>query len=853
MKRGLSLLLVVFLIFSLGFIFAQENSFAVNDVRVDSGSVNNEIEGDEVLKSINEEYGDIKETDVTFTPDSNFYFIEKIFENFRNDVANMRVKIAEVRELVREGKFEEAKISLERLKNYANEVENNADPEIRNEARQAVAEIIKTIENIKSKIPEEYQKELVDDVLDRSKKIVTAIETNFQIKKLCESLSKSNPLEYSRSLCVKIDDNSQSWMKELNKDLTQEQKDEAINFADIMGECFKTSGKQCKCEDISFVPMSEMCIAARPLAIECSEGDEDSCEKLDNLETPEMPDYLEEVMRNVESRFMEDSYDNHIPVECREAGITGESKGDREKCFEIMVETNAPEECKQALKDSKVTSERDAREICEKIMFEINAPQECIDAGLKNPKECGKYMFKINAPQECVDAGLTGENRNDHKECEKIMRSLENNFNGEGEKEFRGERRGPPGADCMRISNEKERLTCFENTVHGFGDFENKYRQDSKEDFEKRFKITKEKEKMCAESCYAQNAAWDFSNGECRCRSEQNKYNYQKSTNCPAGQHWDSATKIQTPQGSCVPNNCQYGVDPSTGQCDVRRESGNSACAKNTYSCAFSTDCTKVGGYWCPEGTSRYGYCRSISSEDCGVSACGNGKCESGESTGSCPGDCGSSYSGGSCYGKTQSQCTSPCVWYSDSSHLTSRGESSHCDDTAHATSGQPVTSGSGTCSGSPSFSCPTGTLQCINNAWGCSDGNSKSYTEGSQTCPSGSYWNGAKCETQEESCLKGTGCTWSGSYCTCSGSTSGTTGSGTCSSTQTWDGSKCVTMSPGTTTTTTGTTSVSCGPGYHVENGGCVIDSSTSGTTGAVITGKSIFGNPFLEYYFWG
>ena len=71
-----------------------------------------------------------------------------------------------------------------------------------------------------------------------------------------------------------------------------------------MRECMRTSGKECRCEEIDFVPMSNMCSTAKPLAIKCDDGDETSCEELNNLEFPEMPDYLLEVMDNIERNFI---------------------------------------------------------------------------------------------------------------------------------------------------------------------------------------------------------------------------------------------------------------------------------------------------------------------------------------------------------------------------------------------------------------------------------------------------------------------------------------------------------------------------------------------------------------------
>lgn len=187
------------------------------------------------------------------------------------------------------------------------------------------------------------------------------------------------------------------------------------------------------------------------------------------------------------------------------------------ECRKIMIETHAPEECKQALKDAAPKNEREARAICEEIMFKLNAPDECVKAGLKDHKECGKFMFQQNAPEECIDAGITGENRNDPRKCEELMRSL-------GESQFgdnRGPNRGPgPGfnPDCKRIENSEERLKCYDGALQGF---ENRENFQGQGDYEQRFRETKEREKQCAESCSADGGAWSFYKGECVCRQPE--------------------------------------------------------------------------------------------------------------------------------------------------------------------------------------------------------------------------------------------------------------------------------------------------------------------------------------------
>ncbi len=485
-----------------------------------------------------EDAGDLQATP-GITPDSPLYFIDEFFEQFASDLENREEKIAEIKAMVAEGKIEEAKIALEKYKGYADALEKEVAPDDREEAERSAKAIRKAIVEIGNDIPEGERDDFVE-VIEKEKNIQLAAEIAVKIKELCVQLSALDPLEYARVCRTSIDDNAPQWQKKLDKDLTEAQRKEAQEFGQILGECFKTSGQQCRCEDIDFVAMSEMCAVARPLAVACDiEGDEEACDKLDSLEMPELPDYLEDVLFTLESQYAGDNYDHHIPGPCREAGITGRERGDQEKCFQIMIDIEAPPECRDALKEAKVTSEREARKICEAIMFELNGPEECIDAGIRDPRECGKYMFKLNAPQECLDAGLTGEHRKDPEDCEKLMKEQRGEMErfDEGFERGRGpgpEGFGPPGARCMMIQDPNDRLICFEEAVgRDFkGDFEEVHRERYREHFEERYEDykgekqsfedrmaeTMERERQCAKQCSDQGKAWDFSGGVCSCR-----------------------------------------------------------------------------------------------------------------------------------------------------------------------------------------------------------------------------------------------------------------------------------------------------------------------------------------------
>src|SRR3989344_4654412 len=468
-KGGLVLFLVLALIISFSLISAVEETNIDANIEVGAetgtettadGGVETETDTN-IISEIELEYPDAQlEVEAGTTPDSFLYFLDELFDGFSDDLRVREERIAEVREMIQQGKIEDAQRALEKYREIA-------------------------------------------DKLEREEGIITAAEISSKIKELCEQLSSLDPVEYSR-VCLTEDD-APDWHKKLDKRLTEEQREEAIKFGKIMGEGFETSGQQCRCEEIPFTEFAEMCAVAAPLVVKCDiQGDEAACEKMDNLEMPELPEHLQDVLDALENDMSESQLDVHMPRECREAGATNPRE-----CMRIMIQTNAPEECRDALLEANIQNERQARELCEKIMFEQNAPEECIEQGLTNPRECGKLMFQMNAPQECIDAGLTGDSRGDEKKCREIMES-----------QGRGERRGPQGGfggNCQGIQNPEERLKCYDGAIGGTREYRN--------DHDERFRENQEKIRQCAQQCASQQKAWNFENGNCVC-SEGNREDY---------------------------------------------------------------------------------------------------------------------------------------------------------------------------------------------------------------------------------------------------------------------------------------------------------------------------------------
>ncbi|MBI2451623.1 hypothetical protein HYV50_00930 [Candidatus Pacearchaeota archaeon] len=465
-KRGLSFFIVIIILLSSFVVYAQEedNSNSLNDgseepeiIEDDSAENNEETSLEELEKEFSDEELEISPG---ISPDSSFYFIDEFFNRFGSSIGNREEKIAETKAMIQSGKIEEAREALEGYKKYADKLEKEVSPEERKEARKSAAAIHRALKEIESEIPEDEREEFIDDIRKKENAILTAAEIANKIKELCQTLSKLDPTEFYR-VC-KSEDNSPRWHKDLFNDLTEEQEKEARLFFEIMMQCFETGGKECRCEEIPHKAFSNECSVVAPLTAACEEGEETACAQMEE-QTEDIENLLEDaphlqrVLEEIEERFSEAQFDNHVPPECRR-----ENAKTAKECMLVMFRAHAPEECIEALESGEIdfTNEREARMACEEIMFKENAPEECIEAGIKNPKECGVYMFKLNAPEECIEAGLTGEHQSDHRKCETIMREKGGPAG-----------RGPPalGIRCKSIEDPEERLKCYDSALEGTG------------------------------------------------------------------------------------------------------------------------------------------------------------------------------------------------------------------------------------------------------------------------------------------------------------------------------------------------------------------------------------------------
>ncbi|MBU0760905.1 MAG: hypothetical protein KJ858_04395, partial [Nanoarchaeota archaeon] len=424
--------------------------------------------------------------------------------------------------MVEAGNYEAAKEALEKYKESAEELEKEIDPEKIKEAQKSSYTIKKTLKELEGDIPEEYKNDFVTNTLEREEGIRTAVEISSKIKELCVQLAELDPMEYSK-MC-KFDDDAPKWQKKLDKDLSAEQEKVAKEFVNVMKNCFKSSGQDCACEDIPFYDFSIACSKAAPLATACDiDGDEIACDELDNLDMPELPEWLEPIWKDLEMGMNEAQYDMHMPPECVKAGVTNPKE-----CGRIMIKEHAPLECRAALLAADVSSESEGREICDKIMFEKHSPQECIDKGLTSPKECAELMdnFRGSGP---MDKGMgfgidcsSIEDKMERLDC------YDNKGNEMGEHYGVGE----------KFQDGKGELTwqCKENRIHWAPDCKKFMEEEWPEQEKMRMQkgdMRREqegdwrvKEKECVQKCG--DRPWDFSGGNCQCGEAGQYYNQER-------------------------------------------------------------------------------------------------------------------------------------------------------------------------------------------------------------------------------------------------------------------------------------------------------------------------------------
>ena len=346
---------------------------------VDDGATE---ERTDILDEASEEYlGETLEVDAGTTPGQFGYFIDDFFDQFGNKADTMAEKFAELKQLLSEGKKEEAKVALENFREYAKKLQEEASPEDRDKIRKYMAAINHELTLLKS----QGNDDIISKVEDSARSTLNALELSKIIQDACGKLielSASNvdaELQFN-NLCKPSEDSSK-WHKKYYEALTQEQQEEVKRFVKEIKQCFKNPAS-CDCsaatDNQAFVNNCEMITKAE---VDCRDGDESACKLSEDLgkeifQSLEDKPYLREALKEIEREFSDmedDRFDNHMPPECIDAGAT-----DRQSCMKIMIEqgNEIPEECKAPLKaaiEKGETNERNLREICEATMFDLDA------------------------------------------------------------------------------------------------------------------------------------------------------------------------------------------------------------------------------------------------------------------------------------------------------------------------------------------------------------------------------------------------------------------------------------------------------------------------------------------------
>lgn len=552
MRKGCVLLIsiLVFGLFCSGIVLAEENGSilegatesatgvdttnenAVEPSIDDENTASEQAEGDN-LDELQEEYKDEELANAGLTPDSAFYFIDDILDNFGDDIENREEKVAEIKAMIQEGNYEAAQKALKRYSKKADKFEKEVDPEKREEARRSAAVIKNALDEIKDEIPEEERQRFYEDIVEKEGAIVTAVEISAKIKELCIQLAELDPVQYAKT-CRSGEDDGPKWKQKLDKDLTNEQRKEAEEFGEIMSDCFRTSGQDCRCEDISFYDFSVACEKAAPLATACDvEGDEDACDELDRLEMPELPDYLQGILEDIERKFSEGKYDLYMPPECVEEGATTPKE-----CAKLMIKVHAPLECKSALSDSGCETESECRKVCDKIMFEQHAPPECVDKGITDPDECADLMESFG-PEHFEGGPGFGQDCMSIEDPTKRLECYDNKANQVGD--YYGPREGQFGGEVT--------WQCKENRIHDLNDckvfmeeewpLQEKMRMQEREKMEAEEDGWRLREKGCIEKCEREGRPWGFVGGSCVCGKPgqyfDNKQGFYDESECKDG------------------------------------------------------------------------------------------------------------------------------------------------------------------------------------------------------------------------------------------------------------------------------------------------------------------------------
>ena len=288
-------------------------------------------------------FADNELADPGILPDSPLYVIDQFFERVGDDpekaFAYQEEKIAEAHAMAEQKKAEYVEVALNNAEEYGAILEKEVTPAMEETIEDKADAIETALEEIAEDVPE-----LDDDIdkhLEQLKRTELAAKVSGRIKKLCETLSELDAVEYANT--CKAGEDSPQWQHELDEKLTDEQKEHAKTFVKKMKQCMKSSGKECDCEGMGVQSFTALCKEKSSQAAACADGEQEACRSMnsDGVDFKNyLPPYLIEAMSELRDEFEgDDEFDEDkqqkypLPPPCQEAGITSPNE-----CMKLMKE-----------------------------------------------------------------------------------------------------------------------------------------------------------------------------------------------------------------------------------------------------------------------------------------------------------------------------------------------------------------------------------------------------------------------------------------------------------------------------------------------------------------------------------
>lgn len=333
-------------------------------------------------------------------PDSPFYALDQFFERPGDDpekaLAYQQEKLAEAQAMAEKDKAELTQRALEKATEYGLLLEREITPEMEEKIKASSAQTTKVLERISEQLPE--VQEQVQNQVEQQKRIALAADVATKIKQLCETLATLDPLQYEKT--CKNDDTPQ-WQQDLDKELTKDQKAQALVFKEKLRECFMSRGKNCDCEGIGVQKFTELCLREKEISSQCQDGNQEACAHDGPTDfTDVLPDYLIDVVKELE----EESEDE---FEREEREFDGEEEGKKKRPGEKMYnpeEMYKPEDNDQLLKDcQQYRSEEECQQMAERMQqrFLEGEGSEGESPGMRRgPPERMQFPEGMPFPQE---------------------------------------------------------------------------------------------------------------------------------------------------------------------------------------------------------------------------------------------------------------------------------------------------------------------------------------------------------------------------------------------------------------------------------------------------------------------